>query len=707
MSHSGGREDDTSVAEEVLRDAEIALEQEHVDTVYDRLDELRDIAVRAEREGYNYSHARVPGAQYERDVFVYQAAKRLHTLDAEHEGLVFGRLDLDGPVTRHIGRLGLRSAEQKPLLIDWRAPAAAPFYQATAADRMSVIRRRVIRSSGRTVLDISDDLLDTEHADPDATGLSVIGDGALMAALARARGERMRDIVATIQREQDEAIRAEARGVTMISGGPGTGKTVVALHRAAYLLYADRRRFEGGGVLVVGPSTVFLRYIERVLPSLGEDAAALYALGEFFDGAKAVRQDPPKVAAVKGAGRIRKILARATRLTPPNAPKTFTIVYRGEVLRLDGQDLAEARRVVQRKNQQHNHAVTEAGRALLVALWRKAKERIETGLVPAEFSRDLGARNEFLELLHSWWPELTPEEVLRWLSDERRLGTASQGVLSRQEVSAVAASLAEPGWSVSDIPLLDELASILGKPKRPKARRSTDGDTIQELTTTQDRLYTRASRAERGSDYDGYAHVVVDEAQDLSPMQWRMLGRRGRQASWTIVGDAAQSSWPDPAEARRARNEALGRLPRKEFHLTTNYRNSAEIFEFAAESIRVAVPDADIPKAVRRTGSVPVALRVPAAELSATVAAKVAEHLDEVAGTVGVITPANERDEVAKWFEPHERLHVMTALESKGLEFDAVVAVRPDVVAAESGAQVRYVVFTRATQFLTVVDSQD
>lgn len=707
MSHSGGRDDDKSVVETAERDAEVALEQRHVDTVYDRLDELRDVAVRAERDGYNYSHARVPGAQYERDVFVYQAAKRLHTLDAEHEGLVFGRLDLDGPVTRHIGRLGLRSAEQKPLLIDWRAPAAAPFYQATAADRMSVIRRRVIRSSGRTVLDISDDLLDTEHADPGETGLSVIGDGALMAALARARGERMRDIVATIQREQDEAIRAEARGVTLISGGPGTGKTVVALHRAAYLLYADRRRFEGGGVLVVGPSTVFLRYIERVLPSLGEDAAALYALGEFVDGAKAVRQDPLKVAAVKGAGRIRKILARATRLAPPNAPETFTMVYRGEVLRLREGDLIEARAAVQRKNQQHNHAVTEAGRALLVALWRKAKERIETGLVPAEFSREVGHRNEFLEFLHAWWPELTPEEVLRWLSDERRLGAASQGMLSRQEVSAVAASLTEPDWSVSDIPLLDELAGILGRPKRPKARRDHDGDSIQELTTTQDRLYTRAPRAERGSDYDGYAHIVVDEAQDLSPMQWRMLGRRGRQASWTIVGDAAQSSWPDPAEARRARNEALGRLPRKEFHLTTNYRNSAEIFEFAAESIRRAVPDADIPKAVRRTGAVPVDLRVPAAELTATVVAKVAEHLAEVAGTVGVITPADDRGKIAAWFEPHERLHVMTALESKGLEFDAVVAVRPDVVAAESGPQVRYVVFTRATQFLTVINAQD
>ncbi|GLZ76106.1 DNA helicase [Actinorhabdospora filicis] len=684
------------------RDAEIAQEQEHVDTVYGRLDELRAVAVRAEKDGYNFSHARVPGAQYERDVFVYQAAKRLHTLDAEHEGLVFGRLDLDGDITRHIGRIGLRDAAQKPLLLDWRAPAAAPFYRATAADRMSVIRRRVIRSSGRTVLDISDDLLDTEHGEGE---LSVIGDGALMAALARARGERMKDIVATIQREQDEAIRAEARGVTMISGGPGTGKTVVALHRAAYLLYADRRRFEGGGVLVVGPSTVFLRYIERVLPSLGEDAAALYALGEFVDGAKAVRQDAPAVAAVKGAMRIRKVLSRAARLTPPTAPETLTIVYRGQVLRLGEPELTAARRAVHARNLQHNHAVTEAGRALLIALWRKAKERIESGLVPAEFSREVGHRNEFLDFLHRWWPELGPETVLRWLGDPRLLGQASQGALTRREVERVAASLTETDWSVSDIPLLDELAGLLGRPKAPKAARENLGDGIQELTTVQDRLFTRAARSERGADYDGYAHVVVDEAQDLSPMQWRMLGRRGRQASWTIVGDAAQSSWPDAGEARRARNEALGRLPRREFHLTTNYRNSAEIFEYAAESIRESVPDADIPKAVRRTGAVPVELRVPHGELPATVAERVKELLGQVEGTVGVITPATERDQVAGWLEPDERVHVMTALESKGLEFDAVVAVRPDRVAAESGPGVRYVVFTRATQFLTVVNS--
>ncbi|MGH8882739.1 MAG: UvrD-helicase domain-containing protein, partial [Stackebrandtia sp.] len=255
-----------------VRDAEIAVEQQHVDVVYARLEELRSSATAREQAGYHHGSATVPGAQFERDVFVYNAAKRVADIDAQHEGLVFGRLDSDDEKVRHIGRLGLRDASYKPLLLDWRAPAAAPFYQATATDRRGVIRRRVIRCAGQQVIDVTDDLLDSS-----ATDVPVIGDGALMAALTRKRTGQMRDIVATIQAEQDAAIRAPARGATIITGGPGTGKTVVALHRAAYLLYADRRRFESAGILIVGPSAVFMRYIERVLPSLGEDAAALFS----------------------------------------------------------------------------------------------------------------------------------------------------------------------------------------------------------------------------------------------------------------------------------------------------------------------------------------------------------------------------------------------------------------------------------------------
>ncbi|MGE5829496.1 MAG: UvrD-helicase domain-containing protein, partial [Micromonosporaceae bacterium] len=272
------------------RHEEIVKEQGHVDRVYARLHTLRAEAERIQQEGYRLARARTPGSLVERDAMVYHAARRLRELDAEHEGIVFGRLDRHDGEVRHIGRLGLRDEEYEPLVIDWRAPGAAPFYQATATAPMGVVRRRVIRCQGPRVIDVEDDLLDIAAADPAV--ITAVGDGALIASLARARGDRMRDIIATIQREQDEAIRAPAGGVTVIEGGPGTGKTAVALHRAAHLLYRDRRRYEGGGVLLVGPSPVFMSYVERVLPSLGEDTVDLRAVGEVLDGVRSDRLDP-------------------------------------------------------------------------------------------------------------------------------------------------------------------------------------------------------------------------------------------------------------------------------------------------------------------------------------------------------------------------------------------------------------------------------
>ncbi|MGH8795245.1 MAG: HelD family protein, partial [Stackebrandtia sp.] len=525
-----------------VRDAQIAVEQRHVDVVYDRLDELRASAAQREAAGYELQTAAVPGAQFERDVFVYEAARRVADIDAQHEGLVFGRLDADDGKVRHIGRLGLRDATYRPLLIDWRAPAAAPFYRATPADRQGVVRRRVIRCFGRTVTDVTDDLLDV-----DAVDTPVVGDGALMAELSRARTGHMRDIVATIQAEQDAAIRAPGRGATVITGGPGTGKTVVALHRAAYLLYSDRRRFEGAGILIVGPSDVFMRYIERVLPSLGEDAASLYSLGELYPGVSAERRDRSAVAALKGSMRMRKLMARVAQLPPRNAPAELSLMYKSELLRLEPEELRGLRRQVHSKGFKPNAAKTEAGRALLVALWRKAKPIIE-GLVPAEFSRELGGRNEFLAFLDAWWPMLKPVDVLPTLADRDRLSAAAAGAFAAEEVTRLAESWRVDGFTVSDVPLLDELDQQLGRPSKAQALGVREHGGVAELTTVQDRLYTRGRRALRGADYDGYAHVIVDEAQDLSPMQWRMLSRRGQQAGWTVVGDAAQSSWPDPAE---------------------------------------------------------------------------------------------------------------------------------------------------------------
>jgi DNA helicase IV len=323
--------------------AEVAAEQRYVDRVYARLEQLRRAAVEVEKAGYGIASVGNFGAYVERDAMVYHAARRRIALDAEYEGLVFGRLDLgpgarppdDGPASapvepavpdgevRYIGRLGLRDERYEPLVVDWRAPAAAPFYRATPTDRMDVVRRRTIRSSGETVVGVEDDLLDPDAA-PES--MPVIGDGALLAALTRATGHGMRDIVATIQREQDEAIRSPASGVTIVTGGPGTGKTAVALHRAAYLLYNDRNRFESGGVLVVGPSEVFVGYVSRVLPSLGEEAVTLRSLGQLVPGFTARRHDPPDVAAAKGSMRMARLLARAVRDEAPEAPERVRFI---------------------------------------------------------------------------------------------------------------------------------------------------------------------------------------------------------------------------------------------------------------------------------------------------------------------------------------------------------------------------------------------
>lgn len=679
------------------RDAEIAIEQRHVDIVYQRLDELRKAATTAEQAGYEHREATVPGAQFERDVFVFNAAKRIADIDAQHEGLVFGRLDSRDEVVRHIGRLGLRDAAYRPLLLDWRAPAAAPFYQATAADPQGVVRRRVIRSAGQQVIDVTDDLLD-----PDATDLPVIGDGALMAALSRKRTGRMRDIVATIQGEQDAAIRSTARGATIITGGPGTGKTVVALHRAAYLLYSDRRRFEGAGILIVGPSDVFMRYIERVLPSLGEDTASLYSLGDLYPGVSTTSRDTPGIAAIKGGIRMRKVMSRAARLAPVGIPTSLSVVYKGEVLRLDEDDLAETRHAVHAKGMKPNTAKTEAGRALLVALWRKAKPVIED-LAPAEFSRELGSRNEFLSFLDKWWPILSPVDVLPCLADRTRLARAANGILGRGEVAALAESFG-PEFTVSDVPLLDELDQVLGREPRPMQRSIKEHGGVRELSTVQDRLFTREARAQRGADYDGYAHVIVDEAQDLSPMQWRMLGRRGQLAGWTIVGDAAQSSWPDPAESAAAQRAALGRAKRHRFHLSTNYRNSAEVFEYAADVVRDRIRDLDLPNAVRRTGVEPRLLETGADSLSDVVAEQARAALAEVDGVVGVVADPRRHEQLRRVLPTDERVLLVGPLESKGLEYDAVVVCDFAGLVEEYTIRVGYVVLTRATQLLIQVD---
>jgi DNA helicase IV len=693
-------------------ESEIAREQEYVDRVYAAVEAMAESARAIAAEGH--ARARIDDADgvkrdhyhrfVERDALVNHAQQRLARINAEHSGLVFGRIDRNTGETDYIGRLGVWDEDYNSLVIDWRAPAASVFYRATPIDPLGVIRRRVLRSLGERVIGVEDDLLDPSADD---TGLTLIGDGALLSAVSQARGRTMRDIVATIQHEQDEAIRGPAGGATLITGGPGTGKTVVALHRAAYLLYSDRRRFESRGVLVVGPSAAFMHYIERVLPSLGEQSVTLRSLGEVIDDIDATRRDPAAVAAVKGSLRIRTVLQRVAREHVPGAPEEFRLYVGGRVLRMDARALGKIRNRLLGRGARRNHARAGAVRSMLAALWQQFSADGAIAMEREEFDADLRERAEFRDFVRAWWPALHPSDVLGWLRDDPALLVRhSRGVLTEKEAELLSQSWADAAdWSVEDVALLDELRAILGVPRMSAPAPASDEPEVQELTTAVEREYGIRERYERPADYDEYAHVLIDEAQDLSPMQWRMVGRRGQNASWTVVGDAAQSSWPDPAEARTAMESALGNGPRRTYRLTTNYRNSAEIFDFAGAFIRTVTPHADIPKAVRSTGIEPEHRVVASPALAESVGAAVTSLLNTVEGTVGVVATEVRHDSLRSALPPDERVSLLTPLDSKGMEYDGVVVVEPGEISAEStmGPRILYVALTRATQRLVTV----
>lgn len=721
---------------------EIAAEQTFVDRVYAQLEKSADAASQIAREGHDRGRLGHEGGLVERDAMVFQAAKRIAQLDAAHEGLVFGRLDLRPDVDRvprYIGRIGLRDEDRDSLLVDWRAPAAEVFYRATAASPADVVRRRVLRSDGRTVVGVEDELLD----DSVDTALPILGEGALMAQLSRARDRSMHSIVATIQAEQDLAIRAPGRGVVTISGGPGTGKTVVALHRAAYLLYSDRRRYETGGVLIIGPSGVFMRYIERVLPSLGETAVALRSLGEVVNGVRAVRHDEPAVADVKGAARMAELLRRTARQQAPGSPREFTVFWRDNRIVLDRQVLGRLRRQLMSQGLR-NRQIPRIASTLLDAMWRQVRSERGRERGRQLFDADMLENADFVQFALDWWPPLEAATVLSWLRDPEFLSRVGEGVLGHGDQQLLLKSWSgnEP-MSVQDVPLLDELRYLLGDvPQRTDEEHLLDdtlsftegGVDLQELTTVADREYAPSGRAWTAPTYrlddDPYAHVLIDEAQDLTPMQWRMVGRRGRTASWTIVGDPAQSSWPVPAEADAARAEALGDKEVHAFHLSKNYRNSSEIYAYAADYARRVGLEADLPEAVRSTGVDPLVSSVAEDDLAARIRTEVAAIRAEVAGTIGIVVPVARRSEVNRWLASwpefadeakgaaaavdsavapsgDDRVVVLTGVDTKGLEFDGIVVVRPGEIESESttGRATLYVVLTRATQLLTVLEA--
>ncbi|MFI7314794.1 HelD family protein [Streptomyces hygroscopicus] len=840
-----------------VRDREIRIEQAHLDRVYHRLEEKIHEAEFLMDDAAKRGQVGTPGALAERDAQVFRAGVHLNRLNSEFEDFLFGRIDLlpgkdgergpdgahtsvepaddairTGPdgdraeiaETLHIGRIGVLDADYAPLVIDWRAPAAAPFYRSTPVAPGRVVRRRVIRSKGRRVLGVEDDLLRPElSATLDGDALPVVGDGALMAALGQARGHTMRDIVASIQAEQDQVIRAPAASVTEVEGGPGTGKTAVALHRAAYLLYQDRRRY-AGGILVVSPTPLLVAYTEGVLPSLGEEGqVAIRAVGSLVEGAEATTYDTPAVARVKGSARMVKVLRKAARgalelprgaagpvrtassaasaaapssadrssadrssaapssadrssaapssaapssvpedgrLTldaafgdppagapgdggrpgagsaagpgadpaagPGGPPERLRVVAFGARVELDADELRRIRQNVLGGTAPVNLLRPRARRLLLDALWARsgAPRRYTDPELAAEaregFDEDVSTEDAFQEFLDAWWPELTPRSVLAAMADEKRLGRWSRRVLTPREVRQVARSLGRLGadgqgpLSVHDVALLDELNTLLGAPARPATPREADPldqlTGLEELTTYADRAGARRTRADRAErERADYAHVIVDEAQDLTPMQWRMIGRRGRHATWTVVGDPAQSSWSDPDEAARARDEALGTRPRRRFTLTVNYRNPAEIAELATKVLALAMPGTPAPRAVRSTGVTPRFAPGADGDLGAVARREALRLLDEVDGTVGVVVAMNRREQARQWLTGlGDRVVALGSLEAKGLEYDATVVVSPAEIADESpaGLRVLYVALTRATQRLTVVSGE-
>jgi len=452
-----------------------------------------------------------------------------------------------------------------------------------------------------------------------------------------------------------------------------------------------------------------MNYIERVLPSLGETSVTLRSLGEVVDGVSAARHDDPVAAAAKGSERMFAVLRRLVTSPQPGEPVAFRYFYKDDVLTLDARELAGVRRNLL-GSMKRNRAYSRVPAALAAALWTKvngerALEKGETGFLDTVRDDD-----RFVDFVEAWWPPV--EAVDLWRTLPQRIGELANGAFSAEEMRVLKASWdGEP--RIEDVPLIDELRYLLGEVQSDEDR---DDDLPRQMMS-----FERREREERDDrlrstssiEDDGYAHVLVDEAQDLSPMQWRMLARRGRYASWTIVGDAAQSSWPVPAESQQARAAALDGMPLHEFRLSTNYRNSAEIYDLAAQVAQVAVHNPDLAVAVRKTGEQPQHIVAPAVDVLGRVVDEAAALLESLEGTIAVVSSRGDLDRVgtalAELTAEHARLRVLEGLETKGLEFDGVVVFEPDAITdeAESGWRTLYVVLTRATQRLTTVGTTD
>ncbi|MEV2215997.1 ATP-dependent DNA helicase [Streptomyces sp. NPDC050997] len=723
-------------------------EQEFIDELYARVDALRgdtEVSVTdALAQGNTPRQARL-----ERDILVAERSGMLTALNAVEGSLCFGRIDLTSGITHHIGRIGLRTddAERTPILIDWRADVARPFYLATGHTPMGIGRRRHITTEGRTVTHLHDEILDlgdatrTGHEDP-------TGDAVLLAALNSARTGRMSDIVQTIQAEQDEIIRAPHRGVRVVEGGPGTGKTAVALHRAAYLLYEHRELLAKRAVLIVGPNPAFLGYIGEVLPSLGETGVLLATVGELYPGVKATATDTPEAAAVKGRADMADVLAAVVRDRQALPDPVIAIEHDREILMLDDDLVNMARERTRAAKLQHNAARESFEGHILNTLTDMVAERIGTDpydgsnlLDPSDITQirdELAENPEVWSAIHQLWPRVTPRRLLADFL------AAPEGYLGDEDAAAIRRPVTR-AWTVSDVPLLDEAAELLGEDDRlARAREERERET--QIAYAQGVLdVSYASRtyefedkdeedsevlsahdiidaerfAERHEEDDhrsaaeraaadrtwAFGHIIVDEAQELSPMAWRLLMRRSPTRSMTLVGDPAQTAEAAGVGSWAGILEPYVEDRWEHTRLRVNYRTPAEIMDVAAAVVRAEHPGFEPPSSVRSTGVRPWARATD--DLPGAVAKAVAE-LTPAEGRLAVIAPralhrrlAAGLDGVTAGAEPDlTRTVVLLDLrQSKGLEFDSVLVVEP----GQYGTSDLYVALTRATQRLGVL----
>ncbi|MET8002845.1 HelD family protein [Nonomuraea glycinis] len=730
-------------------------EQRVVSALYDRLDQARTRARATLRQVHGLGGASgTRQAMVEREVMASEQARRLAQLHAVERGLCFGRIDDRSGRTVYVGRIGLRDEEHESVLIDWRAPAARAFYVATATDPGAVLRRRHLHTRDRQVVGLDDEVFDLAGLS-DGDRRTLVGEAALLAALRRGRTGRMSDVVATIQTEQDRVIRASMQGALVVQGGPGTGKTVAALHRAAYLLYTHRATLERRGVLVVGPNAMFLRYIGQVLPALGETQVVMATLGELFPGVRATAADEPRAAVVKGDARMAAVVAGAVRERQRVPDGDLEVVTDGLTLRVPYEVCAGLRARAQAVRLPHNMArklyVLEMLKELALAEARalEASLRLEemeledpelAGPLDLEGELDevdlrlngrrLWAEPEVRRALDALWPELTPQRLIAWLLASPRTLRAlvPPGLDWRALVRPPDAA-----WTVDDVPLLDEAAELLGEDdsaEREASRRRREDWQEQELYAAEvlestglarEGIFQRAEvLAERHAD-DGeelstadraardrtwaYGHVIVDEAQELSAMAWRLVMRRVPAKSLTVVGDIAQTG---SAAGARSWGEVLdpyleGRW--RQERLEVNYRTPAEIMRVAADVLRAIDPALRPPESVREGEAEPRAVRSGVAGLPGVVARELAAIGE---GRLGVVTSDAVHGRVAALFPDgglDAPVTVLTVTQAKGLEFDGVVVVDPAGIMAQSpmGTRDLYVAITRATRRLTVV----